>query len=84
MRIRPEIRRQPAAGAHGWLWDPRTGSVFGLNRSSAFLLDLLAGGAAEAELPERLAEAFGLEAPAAVDDTRAFLRQLAEHDLVEL
>lgn len=84
MNLRSEIQWRRGDGAFGWLWDPRTGSVFGLNRSSAFVLERLAAGASAAELPALVAAELGAEPAAACDDVRAFLLQLEEHDLVEI
>ncbi len=68
----------------GYLFDRRLGAIFGLNATSAVVLEQLAEGADEELLVAALREQCAASELAARDDVAAFLKTLMEKDLVEL
>lgn len=73
--------RELALSETGFLFDPVTGHTYTLNRTGCELLKLLRDGAAEKELPARLAERFAVEPLDAERDCLLFLDQLRAYRL---
>jgi hypothetical protein len=65
-----------ALSESGFLFDARTGSTYSLNRTGTFVLRELISGTAVEKLPERLHEAFEVDADTAARDVEQLLFRL--------
>jgi hypothetical protein len=83
MKLREEIRWEREGDEPGYLFDPRQGGVFGLNPTSALVLEGLARELDEEHLAAEMMANFEVGEVAARTDLSAFLDLLMEHDLVE-
>jgi hypothetical protein len=65
-----------ALSESGFLFDARTGSTYSLNRTGTFVLRELIAGTPLGNLPERLREAFEVDAETAARDVEQLLFRL--------
>ena len=82
-QIRAEVQWRRDGESPGWLFDPRTGGVFGLNNTAATILESLASGRDQEGLVEDMVAGFEVDELTARQDVSAFLGGLKEQDLVE-
>ncbi len=80
--LRSDVTWNQEGDGPGYLFDPRTGSIFGLNRTAAALLEGLKRGEDAETLAARLVRRFEVETLTARMDVRAFLDGLEERGLV--
>ena len=84
MRLRPQIVWNREGAQPGFLFDPRTGGIYALNRTAAAILEQLAAGHDCEALTAHLVRTFEVQYLAARDDVESFVAELRENDLVEL
>ena len=77
--LRPDVTWQRRDGGPGFLFDGRSGAVFGLNATAETVLEAMAAGKEPAAL---LAKRFDVTPQAAKRDAAAFLDLLKEYELV--
>jgi hypothetical protein len=81
MKLREHISWERSGDGPGFLFNRRLGEVFGLNASSAVLLEALMEGAEEEDLVQALIERCGAQELTARGDVAAFMLSLTEKDL---
>ncbi len=78
--FREKFRLRRAAGMY-WLLDIEQPGIpyerpVALNRTGAFICEMMENGAGAAEIAEAMSEAYGITVPEARDDLEQFVRQL--------
>jgi len=84
MKLRSNLQWRREGGAPGYLFDPRTGNVHGLNDTASFLLTRIEAGDGRAALIDAVVAEFEVYPLSAHTDVDAFLNTLQDHDLIEL
>ncbi|MFH0947028.1 MAG: PqqD family protein [Planctomycetota bacterium] len=83
MKLRSEVIWTRIGEESGFLHDRRSGGIFGLNRTSATLMEAILSGAGVAELTRRLTSEYDVFELSARGDVLAFVERLRRFDLVE-
>jgi hypothetical protein len=83
LRIRPGIAEWREIDDEIVGIDTRTATYFALNRTGAVLWEDLLAGATRESLVDKLQQEYGLDPDAAVRDVEAFIRSLADQDILE-
>ncbi|MBT3340046.1 MAG: HPr-rel-A system PqqD family peptide chaperone [Planctomycetes bacterium] len=84
MKLRSNLQWRREGDAPGYLFDPRSGNVHGLNDTAAFLLTRIEAGDGRAALIEAVVAEFDIFPLSARTDVDAFLNILQDHGLVDL
>lgn len=66
----------------GFLFNPKSGEIFSLNATGAFIVECLRESITPSELARKVAVAFGVEVITAKRDVSEFVEQLRQMDLI--
>lgn len=83
MKLRSEVVWTRSGEEPGFLHDRRSGGIFGLNRTSATLMDAVLAGADPEDLVRRLTGEYDVFELSARGDVLTFVERLRRFDLVE-